>query len=74
MGTFLFNDDPCLNSGEGITRTTNPRAQLYQFEVRMDRLRPLRGTISATSRKQAEQFARARHPNATQITVHGRAA
>ena len=69
VNTLSFNDDPCLSAGEGITRTSNPRATLWPFEARFPQGRPMRGTIRATGKQQAQQFAQKRHPHATQITI-----
>lgn len=71
MTALLFNDDPCQSKGEGITRTSAPGAALWNYEVRMDRMRPMRGTIRAISSTQARQFIQARHPNAIEVQVHG---
>jgi hypothetical protein len=73
MASFLFDDDECLSAGEGITRTTNPKACLWSFEARLEQMRPLRGTIRATNKSEARRFAEARHPNAVKITIHGKA-
>jgi|688.fasta_scaffold420588_3 hypothetical protein len=69
MNSLSFDDDPCLSAGEGITRTTNPRATLWPFEARFPQGRPMRGTIRATGKQQAERFAQNRHPNANKITI-----
>lgn len=71
MTLFLFDDDACQSKGEGITRTTAPGAALWHYEVRLDRMRPMRGTIRAISSTQAMKFIQARHPNAIEVTVHG---
>lgn len=69
VNSLSFNDDPCLSAGKGITRTTNPRATLWPFEARFPQGRPMRGTIRATGKQQAERFAQNRHPHATKITI-----
>jgi hypothetical protein len=69
MNSLSFDDDPCLSAGEGITRTTNPRATLWPFEARFPQGRPMRGTIRATGKQQAQQFAQNRHPHANKITI-----
>ncbi len=70
--TFLPDDDPCLSAGEGITRTSEPSAQFWPVEVTFACKRPMRCTIRANSKQQAHQFASARHPDASSITVHSR--
>jgi hypothetical protein len=68
--TMLITADERLESaGEGITRTTSPRATLWPFEARFPQGRPMRGTIRATGKQQAAQFAQNRHPHATKITI-----
>ena len=59
-----------LSVGEGITRTTDPKAKLWPVTVTFSTgCRPMRTTIKATSPKQAEQFARARHPYVRSVAV-----
>jgi hypothetical protein len=69
---FLLQDDDCLSAGEGITKTTQAGTRLWHFEALMERAKPLRGTIRALTKRQAEVFAKNRHPNAVAITVYGR--
>lgn len=65
----LPNDEP-VQSGEGITRTNDPKAKLWQVTITFKQgLRPMRTTIKATSPLQAEQFARARHPYVNTVAV-----
>lgn len=62
-------DDPCEMQGEGITRTADPGATQWPYEVRFDRGRPMTGTIGAIDRYQARRFLENRHPNAVRVTV-----
>jgi hypothetical protein len=58
---------PC---GEGVTRTTDPKARLWPVTVTFTSgARPMRTTIRAISSGQAEQFARARHPYVRSVAV-----
>lgn len=62
-------DEP-THLGEGITRTSDPKARLWPVTVTFATgARPMRQTIRALSAGQAEQFARARHPNAHTVAV-----
>lgn len=67
-----FDDDPCQSAGEGITRTSEPGARFWPMEVCWPGRRPMRCTIRATSRQQAQQFASARHPDASSIEILSR--
>ena len=60
--------DRPLESGEGITRTSAPHARHFRFTITFVHARPLRTTILATSRSEAEKFARTRHQ--TLISLH----
>jgi hypothetical protein len=65
----LPSDEP-IHVGEGITRTSDPRASLWPVTVTFTTgARPLKTTIRAVSANQAEQFARARHPYARSVAV-----
>jgi len=70
--TFLPDDDPCLSAGEGITRTAAPGAIHWPCEITFACRQPMRCTIRAVSRQQAYQFASARHPDASSITILSR--
>lgn len=68
--TMLITADERLeSSGEGITRTTAPSAKFWPVMVRFGNGSPMRATIRATSKMQAAEFAKNRHPHATSITV-----
>lgn len=54
--------------GEGISRTTKPGAKLFAMELKLPGSRPMRTSIRALNWRQAEQFARNRHPDVLAIT------
>ena len=54
--------------GEGISRTTKPGAKLFAMELKLPNSRPMRTSIRALNWRQAEQFARNRHPGLQAIT------
>lgn len=56
--------DEAQVTGEGITRTSDPRARLWALVIPLPGLRPLHCTIRATSKAEAIRFAAARHPSA----------
>lgn len=63
------SDEP-THFGEGITRTSDPKARLWPVTVTFTTgARPLHTTIRALSAGQAEAFARARHPYARSVAV-----
>lgn len=49
--------------GEGISRTTKAGAKLFAMELTFGGSRPMRTSIRALNWRQAEQFARNRHPD-----------
>lgn len=51
-------------TGEGITRCTEPGAGLYWVEVLIRGAAPLRSRVRAASAQQAVEFCKARHPQA----------
>lgn len=67
MSALMFSDDPCQSKGEGITRTSNPNAKLWPYEVKFPLGQPMRGTIRAMTKNEALRFAQARHPEATAV-------
>jgi hypothetical protein len=48
--------------GEGLTRTSAPAARLFTMQLTFENARPMRCTIRALNWRQAEAFARNRHP------------
>jgi hypothetical protein len=55
--------------GVGITRTDDPRATLWPYEVRFQMGSPMSGTIAAIDRHQAARFLKARYPQAASCRV-----
>ena len=65
----FYNDEP-PQMGEGITRTSDPKAKLWPVTITFTTgARPLRTTIRAKGPIQAEKFARARHMNVLTVAV-----
>ena len=62
-------DPPIL--GEGISRTSNKRAVLYDVLVVLNG-RPMTTTVRATSKAEAIKFSKNRYPRATSITSTGK--
>lgn len=54
--------------GEGITRTSDPDAIMYDLILNFKEMMPLRISLLATSKKQAIKFAKSRCPTAISIT------
>ena len=64
------NDEQPVSAGEGITVTADPSAKLWPVVVTFTTGgQPMRCTIRAINREQAETFARNRHLFARTITV-----
>ncbi len=63
-------DQPVI--GDGLSRTSNPRAALWSVTVGFGNNRPMFSTVRAMSKAEAKTFTRHRHPTATTITVLGR--
>lgn len=59
--------------GEGLSRTSNPAAKLWQVSVRFAAGPPMKTTVLALNKSEALKFSKNRHPNATKITVLGKA-
>jgi hypothetical protein len=53
--------------GEGITRTSDPDAIMYDFLLNFKEMMPLKISLLATSKKQAIKFAKNRCPTAISI-------
>ncbi len=66
---MLWREEPQPNTGDGISRTADPNAQLYEILVEFVGLMPMREWLRATSRKEAAKFAANRYPTATKITI-----
>ena len=61
---YQAHDDAPEYTGDGITFTTQTGARLWAVEVPFPGRSAMRCTIRAISRRQALQFAAARHPSA----------
>lgn len=68
--TWQEDDRPVI--GDGLSRTSNPRAVLWSVTVGFGNNRPMFSTVRAMSKAEAKTFTRHRHPTATTITVLGR--
>jgi hypothetical protein len=72
MNYMLLSTDEHPIAGEGITRTADPGARLWPYRVMFPGNRPMRGSVLAASKRQAEQFLLARHPKALGVAVGAR--
>lgn len=61
--SFQYNQDPETRLGEGISRTSEKRARLFELKIWMPGQGAMRDLIKATSVTQAVQFAKNRYPN-----------
>jgi hypothetical protein len=66
---MLWREEHGANIGEGVSRTSNPQAYLYEMLVEFNGMRPMREWIRAMSRADAAKFAANRYPTATKITI-----
>lgn len=55
-------------TGEGLTRTSSGAARLFHMLLTFENARPMRCTVRALNWRQAEAFARNRHPALASIT------
>ena len=69
---LLSRDETLVESGEGITMTAQPGARLWPYQVMFPGNRPMRGSVPAVSKREAERFLRARHPQALEVMVEVR--
>ena len=60
------HDQP-IASGEGLTRTSATITHLYHLMIWFGASKPMRATIRATTKREAELFARNRHPTLTRL-------
>jgi len=58
--------------GEGLSRSANPNAPLWEITVEFERTPRMRTTIRAANKAEAKKFATNRHPDAKRITIHGK--
>ena len=65
--TRYKGDDEPLVGGEGLTRTSDPQAQLWALVVTLPGTRPLKTTVLATSLDEAIRFSHNRHPHAIKV-------
>ena len=66
---LLWQEQYGANLGEGISRTGDPKAKLYEIVVTFAGMRPMREWLRATSKEEAAMFAANRYPSSTNITV-----
>ena len=64
-----WREDNGASIGEGLSRTSNPNAKLYEIVVTFSGMRPMREQLRATSGAEAAKFAANRYPTHTNITV-----
>jgi hypothetical protein len=64
-----WREDNGASIGEGLSRTSNPNAKLYEVVVTFSGMRPMREQLRATSSAEAAKFAANRYPTHTNITV-----
>ena len=66
---MLWREEHGANIGEGISRTSDPNAHLYEMVVEFTGMKPMREWIRAMSRDEAAKFAANRYPTSTKITI-----
>ena len=66
---MLWREEHGANIGEGVSRTSDPKAHLYEMLVEFNGMKPMREWIRAMSRADAAKFAANRYPTATKITI-----
>jgi hypothetical protein len=66
---LLWREEHGANIGEGISRTSDPNATLYEILVEYSGMKPMREWLRATSRVEAAKFAANRYPTSTKITI-----
>lgn len=59
--------------GEGLSRTSNPRAVLWRVDVQTGSARPMITTVRASTKTEALKFSKNRYPTAISIKVLGKA-
>jgi hypothetical protein len=69
---MLWDEEHGAKTGDGISRTTDPKAALYEIAVTFTGMRPMREWLRATSKAEAAKFAANRYPNSTNIQVLGK--
>lgn len=66
---YVLPWDDASPTGEGLTRTTDPKARLWSFRLTFNGAPPMRCTVRALTLEQAEGFIRHRHPNVLTMTI-----
>jgi hypothetical protein len=66
---MLWREEHGANIGEGVSRTSDPKAHLYEMLVEFNGMKPMREWLRAMSRAEAAKFAANRYPTATKITI-----
>jgi hypothetical protein len=66
---MLWREEHGANIGEGISRTSDPKATLYEILVEYSGMKPMREWLRATSREEVAKFAANRYPTSKKITV-----
>ena len=64
-----WREDNGASIGEGLSRTSNPNARLYEIVVEFSGMKPMREWLRATSSAEAAMFAANKYPAHTNITV-----
>ena len=58
--------------GEGITRTSDPKAKMFRVKIEFEKGRPILDTLRAINGAQAKKFCKNRYPTATAIILEGK--
>jgi hypothetical protein len=66
---MLWREEHGANIGEGVSRTSDPNAHLYEILVEFAGMKPMREWLRAMSRDEAAKFAANRYPTSTKITI-----
>ena len=66
---MLWREEHGANIGEGVSRTSDPKAHLYEMLVEFNGMKPMREWLRAMSRDEAAKFAANRYQQATKITI-----
>jgi hypothetical protein len=66
---MLWREEHGANIGEGVSRTSDPNAHLYEILVEFSGMKPMREWLRAMSRDEAAKFAANRYSTSTKITI-----
>jgi hypothetical protein len=58
--------------GDGLSRTSNPAARLWQVDVQFKNGPSMKTTVKAMTKQEAIKFTKNRHPDASHINVLGK--